>query len=71
MCLNMNVTFVSGISQSNFCIFHNTTESVIIRMRMKLMKNKKYFHVGVGKSYIPFTCKFSMVMHFVLILHNR
>ena len=22
--------FVSGISQSNFCIFHNTTESVII-----------------------------------------
>ena len=28
---NMNQChFVSGISQSNFCIFHNTTESVII-----------------------------------------
>ena len=27
---NMNVTLFRGISQSNFCIFHNTSESVII-----------------------------------------
>ena len=25
----------------------------------------------VSKSYVPFTCKFPMVMHFVLILHRR
>ena len=27
------------------------------------------FTFMVSKSYIPFTCKFPMVMHFVLILH--
>ena len=27
--------------------------------------------VRVSKSYVPFTCKFPMVMHFVLILHKR
>ena len=25
----------------------------------------------VSKSYVPFTCKFPMIMHFVPILHRR
>ena len=29
------------------------------------------FTSRVSKSYVPFTCKFSMVMHFVPILHRR
>ena len=29
------------------------------------------FSLRVSKSYVPFTCKFSMVMHFVLILQTR
>ena len=29
------------------------------------------FMLRVSKSYVPFTCKFPMVMHFVLILHKR
>ena len=33
--------------------------------------NCNRFYVLVIKSYVPFTCKFSMVMHFVLILHKR
>ena len=28
------------------------------------------FTMGVNKSYVPFTCKFPMVMHFVSILHR-
>ena len=28
------------------------------------------FVLRVNKSYVPFTCKFPMVMHFVLILHK-
>ena len=28
------------------------------------------FMSRVSKSYVPFTCKFPMVMHFVLILHR-
>ena len=55
-------------------------------MKMKLMKNKKNgnfflmkgictrnykgFYVAVNKSNVPFTCKFPMVMHFLLILHK-
>ena len=33
-------------------------------------RNYKGFCVAVNKSYVPFTCKFPMVMHFVLILHK-
>ena len=52
-------------------------------MKMKLMKNKKYlqqkcspqttavFTSRVSKSCVPFTCKFPIVLHFVLILHKR
>ena len=29
------------------------------------------FTLRFSKSYVPFTCKFPMVMHFVLILHKR
>ena len=29
------------------------------------------FTLRVSKSYVPFICKFPMVMHFVLILHRR
>ena len=29
-----------------------------------------YFTSRVSKSYVPFTCKFPIVMHFVLILHR-
>ena len=29
------------------------------------------FTSRVSKSYVPFTCKFPMVMHFVPILHRR
>ena len=29
------------------------------------------FTSRVSKSYVPFTCKFPMVMHFVRILHKR
>ena len=29
------------------------------------------FTSRVSKSYVPFTCKFPMVMHFVLFLHRR
>ena len=51
-----------------------------------MMKNKKYlqlffsrkvlqfiadFTSRVSKSYVPFTCKFPMVMYFVPILHKR
>ena len=56
-----------------------------ICMKMKLMKNKKYFQQKfprnvlvpetttdftsrVSKSYVPFSCKFLIVMHFVPIL---
>ena len=54
-------------------------------MNMKVMKNKKYLQQKmsskvlvpktttgsrVSKSYVPFICKFPMVMHFVLILHK-
>ena len=28
------------------------------------------FTSRVSKSYVPFTCKFPMVMHFVLVLHK-
>ena len=28
------------------------------------------FTLRVSKSYVPFTCKFPMVMHFVPILHR-
>ena len=30
-----------------------------------------YFTSRVRKIYVPFTCKFPMVMHFMLILHKR
>ena len=33
--------------------------------------NYSRFYVEVSKSYVPFTCKFPMVMHFVPILHRR
>ena len=56
-----------------------------IRMKMKLVKNKKYLQKNfhditqttadfmpiVSKSYVPFTCKFPVVMYFVLILQKR
>ena len=29
------------------------------------------FTSRISKSYVPFTCKFPMVMHFVTILHKR
>ena len=52
---NMNVTLFSGISQSNFCIFHNTTESVIIYgkhiilrvLRMQMFCRSR-FHSPIG-----------------------
>ena len=34
-------------------------------------KTKADFTSRVSKSYVPFTCKFPMVMHFVSILHMR
>ena len=33
-------------------------------------RNYKWFCVAVNKSYVSFTCKFPMVMHFILILHK-
>ena len=34
-------------------------------------KTTAAFTSMVSKSYVPFTCKFPMVMHFVPILHRR
>ena len=36
-----------------------------------LPQTTAYFTSRVSKSYVPFTCKFPMEMHFVPILHKR
>ena len=41
-----------------------------ILMKGICTRNYKGFCVAVNKSYVPFTRKFPMVMHFVLILHK-
>ena len=49
--------FVSGISQSNFCIFHNTTESVIIYQSKLLIKVSTHLFYAVSSfnnKYITF-----------------
>ena len=35
-----------------------------------VLQTKAAFTSRVSKSYVPFTCKFPMVMHFVQILHR-
>ena len=39
--------------------------------QVRLPETATDFTFRISKSYVPFTCKFSMVMHFVLILHKR
>ena len=41
-----------------------------ILMKGICTRNYKWFCVAVNKSYVSFTCKFPMVMHFILILHK-
>ena len=41
-----------------------------ILMKGICTRNYKWFCVAVKKSYVSFTCKFPMVMHFILILHK-
>ena len=39
--------------------------------KVLVRESKTDFMLRVSKSYVPFTCKFSMVMQFVPILHKR
>ena len=39
--------------------------------KVLVLQSTANFASKVSKSYVPFTCKFPMVMHFVQILHRR
>ena len=67
-CLcNNECHFVSGISQSNFCIFHNTTESVIIVYVKYHIKNYKYFHSLYIILVSSFPLKFCIALNLIKI----
>ena len=42
-----------------------------VSRKVLVLQTTTDFTSRVSKSYVPFTCKFPMVMHFVPILHRR
>ena len=54
ICIKMKL--IKSICSTNFHIPKTTTDFTSDSM--------------FSKSYVPFTCKFPMVMHFVLVLYN-
>ena len=69
------MNFLKGIKIDFICIKMKLRKNKIylqqkFSQKVHVPQTTADFTLRASKSYVPFTCKFPMVMHFVLILHR-
>ena len=68
------MNFLKGIKLDFICMKLMKNKKYLqqkFSRKVVVPKTPADFTLRISKSYVPFTCKFPMVMHFVLILHKR